>query len=354
MAIVTTAEPVAASKIYATHPGQVDYKQIRARLNDLAARGGITERDERVLEYLRELNALSLDQVHRLLWPEAKQVTAYQRLSVLLKHQLLCSARVPRAGMKSWGLPPGKVYALGVGGHMWLREEVNHRRAIRHLKRDQVLHDLLVAEIAVRLAETVGQLGESWSVAWTGERAAGLYEGDTPICMPDGLAVVRRRQGGKVAALPFFLELDASREAHGRPSSGWGRKVIGYDRFYAGGWQSHPELHDLPAFPAVAVITHGAQRLLNLAQAILEHRREPVVYYLGLWDDLSRGEVRPAGEGRPHDEGRPPNEGRLAGEDILTTRAWLIVTPDGRMIGQEQKDRQPLLAMEKKKARKTS
>ncbi|HID64443.1 MAG TPA: hypothetical protein EYP49_17130 [Anaerolineae bacterium] len=327
MPVVAQAGPVEATRIYATRPAGIDRRELRQQLSRLARRGQVTERDERLLEYLCELHVLSLDQIRRLLWPEARETTAYRRLYQLQKYQLLSSARVPRAGMAGWGLPVCKVYALGSGGHLWLKEEVNPRRTARQLRRDQVLHDLLVAEIVVRLTEATYRRGEAWSLAWAGERAASFYEkgGDLPVTAPDGLAVVRRRRGDKVAALPLFLEMDASREAHGRPSSRWGRKVIGYDRFREGDrWKTHPELDNLPAFPPVAVVTHGQRRLLNLAQAIIKHRRQEVVYYLALWDHL------------------------MAPDDILTAPAWLVVTPEGKMVGQEPEQRQPLLAAEGK------
>lgn len=329
MPIVTQAQAYAPHKIYVTHQDKEavpDLKTIWQNLVKLSSRGGITERDERLLEYLRELNVLSLYQVHRLLFSEAKPRTAYLRLSVLARHRLVGSARIPRNGMTAWGLPVGKVYSLGVGGRLWLKEEVNDEYVARYLKRDQVLHDLLVAEVCVRLVEATLRRGESWSLTWAGERSASFFRhGDDikPLIAPDGLAIVRqRRPGGKAASLPFFVEVDASRESHGRPSSDWGRKVIGYDQFRGTNdeWKSHPQLGSLPGFPLVAVITHGGQRLLNLAGAINEHRRQQVVYYLALWEDL------------------------LAGEDILTVPAWLVVMPDGQILGEAPEQRQPLLA----------
>jgi hypothetical protein len=81
----------------------------------------------------------------------------------------------------------------------------------------------------------------------------------------------------------------------------------------------HPHLSDLPSFPWVAVITHGAQRLLNLAQAIQKHRQEPVIYYLALWEDL------------------------MVDGDMLAAPAWLILTQEGKVIGLKREQRQPLL-----------
>jgi hypothetical protein len=176
----------------------------------------------------------------------------------------------------------------------------------------------------VRLIEaTRRRRVDTWKVAWAGERAASFYEGSNegPTVAPDSLAVVRNQRGSKTASLPFFIEVDASREAYGRLSSDWGRKVVGYDRFRGTDdrWKSHPELVSLPTFPIVAVVTHGDQRLLNLAKAISDHRRHQVVYYLALWEDL------------------------MAPEDILTAPAWLIVTPDGQIVGEDREQRQPLL-----------
>ncbi len=321
--LIATPHPISPARIYTTQSEglNLDRQKLKALLEELSRRGRITERDERLLEYLRELNVLSLNQVQRLLWSAAKAVTAYQRLRFLLNNYLLSAARVPRAGLAAWGLPVSKVYALGQAGQVWLREEVNFNPVSRHLKRDQVLHDLLVAEVCVRLTEITRKRGESWSLAWAGERAASYYPypDEAPVIEPDGLGIVRQQRGSKTAVLPFFVELDASRESHSRPSSDWGRKVIGYDRFHAGEWRQHPELLGLATFPLVAVITHGEQRLQNLAEAILEHRRQPVLYYLTLWEDL------------------------LSGEDLLATPVWLIVTPEGKQLGQKREQRQPLL-----------
>jgi hypothetical protein len=324
MPVVTTTEPVETTRIFASRPDGVDHKELQQLLKELARTGSVTTRDERLLEYLRELHVLSLEQIQRLLWPATQnRMVVYNRLSKLKQSHLLARARVPRAGMRDWGLPVCNVYALAAGGRMWLQDKVGSRQLNRHLIRDQVLHDLLVAEVAVRLIEATARRGQDWSFAWAGEREAAFYGkdgGDTPVIAPDGLGIVRRH-GKTVKSLPFFLEVDASREAHGRLSSQWGRKVVGYNRYYGDGesWKQHPALGDLPAFPFVAVVTHGDRRLLNLAQAIAKHRKQPVVYYLALWDGL------------------------MANEDILDAPAWLVITADGKVIGQEREKRQPLL-----------
>lgn len=330
------------TQIYATRYGKIDKQRLREELAARAKSGSITVRDERLLEYLRELHVLSLDQIHRLLWRKAKPVTAYNRLSQLMRYQLVSSARLPDREMAEWSLVGRNAYALGIGGWMWLREEVNPDIIGRSLRREQVLHDLLVAEIFVRLIEAAPPRGPQWRVIWAGEEAASFYhESSHPardngkkevqaVIAPDGLAIIQQRQEETVASLPMFIELDKGREAHGRPSSDWGRKVGGYNRFYSSDWRMHPQLNDLPEFPVVGVVTHGPQRLLNLAQAIIKHRKEPVAYYLALWEDL------------------------LAGDDILSAPAWLMITPEGKVIGRERDSRQPLLppTSEKETAKK--
>jgi hypothetical protein len=321
MPIVAQSEQVEPSRIYVTRSdGDLDRKTLISNLTDLARRGRITARDEQLMEYLRELNVLSLDQVQRLLFTNAGQRKTYNRLWFLSSQYILGSARTSRADMQQWSLAAGKVYTLGIGGRLWLREEVNNQ-PVHHMKRNQVLHDLLTSELCVHLVETVRQRGKTWSLIWSGEEASSFFDGgDTPLVAPDGLAVVRHQQPGTAPAyLPFFVEMDAGREAHGRPSSDWGRKIIGYDRFLGSDWRYHPQLTNLPAFPAVAVIIHGGQRMLNLANAINEHRRQEVVYYLALWSDL------------------------MEGEDILTAPVWVVVTPDGHIIGEKAEQRIPLL-----------
>ncbi len=309
----------------ATYPGLIDRQKVRESLAELIEQGRITNRDEQLFEYLRELNVLSLDQVRRLLWPRAKEATAYNRLYFLSRQYLLSQARIPASGMQEWGLPAGNVYTLGLGGWLWLRQEVNQTLATRHLRREQVLHDLLNAEIYVRLVEATRSRGESWSVSWAGEEAASYYASSRdrfPLLAPDSLAVIRQQRGDQVAVLPFFIELDRGREAHGRPSSDWGRKVHGYDRFAGSDWKVHPQLGSLPEFPLVAVITHGVQRLLNLAQAIVKHRQAGVTYCLTLWSDLVESDL-----------------------DILAAPAWLTITPEGKVFGREREQRESLVTV---------
>lgn len=307
-------------RIIASHPDKIDVKVVEAKLAELTESGRITERDESLLEHLREFGVLSLNQIHRLLWPDAIERVAYNRLYALSKYYLVGGARIPSAEMTSWKLPVRKVYTLGAGGWGWLLGQVSKSSSLSHLRRDQVIHDLLVAEIYVRLVEAIRARGEEWSVAWAGEKAASCYNANNSLILsPDGLAIVKRQQDNKTSMLPFFIELDKSREAHGRPSSDWGHKVGGYDYFFTNNWKAHPQLMDCPAFPWVLVITHGQQRLLNLAQSILKHRKTPVVYFMALWDEL------------------------IDSQDFMTAPVWLVITQDGGILGHTPEQRQSLL-----------
>jgi hypothetical protein len=286
-----------------------DLKDLRKRLDDISTRGVLTQRDERLLEYLRELNVLSVAQIHRLFWLKGKAATAYKRVQALSKYLLFSRVRSPDE-MANWGLTPSMVFTLGAAGRMWLQDDVSDDYVARRLKRDRVMHDLLTAELATRLVETVVQSGSEWSVTLGGERAASFYErgASKPLLSPDALLVIRRRMpDNKVMVLPLFVEMDASRESHGRPSSDWGRKAHGYDALGSGreAWQQHPALGSLNMFPRVLVLTHGAGRLKNLMAAVNEHRRQPVIYQFGLWQDL------------------------IAAKNILTDPFWWVLGPNG-------------------------
>jgi len=311
-------------RIIASHPDKIDVKLVEAKLAELTEAGRITERDESLLEHLREFSVLSLDQVHRLLWPDTLERVAYNRLYALSKYYLVGGARVPSAEMVSWKLPVRKVYTLGAGGWGWILGQVSKSSSVSHLRRDQVIHDLLVAEIYVRVWEAIRRRStedEEWDVAWAGEKAASCYgPNNSLILSPDGLAIVKQqRDEHRSAMLPFFIELDKSREAHGRPSSDWGHKVGGYDFFFSNSWKTHPQLTECPSFPWVLVITHGQQRLSNLAQSILQHRKTPVIYFMGLWEDV------------------------IGADDFMTAPIWLVVTQDGGILGHTREERQSLL-----------
>lgn len=293
---------------------------------DLATQGAITTRDEFLLEYLRELNVMSVDQINRLLWAQKSQKVTYNRLVRLVGYRMISGARARRPIMQMRGLEPCRVYSLDQVGRLWLEHEVNNDPVNRLLNRDQVIHDLMVSEIFVRLTEHTRTRGEGWRFDLAGERNAAFYEqgADTPVIAPDGIGVLTQTVDGDDFSLPFFVEMDAGREGHGALSSDWGRKVVGYDRFIASGWRTHRSLRNLPSFPVAMVVTHGRQRLLNLAQAIAKKRKSGVIYYLARW-----------------------NEDILPCSDIFTAPIWTVITPEGNIIGGEDAlERKPLMVLE--------
>jgi hypothetical protein len=228
--------------------------------------------------------------------------------------------------MTAWGLVPGPVYELSPLGRDWLQKVAGGEPGYQS-KPPQYLHDLLVAEISVRLAEAAQRRGPGWSSDWFGEPAIRPF---APLgLLPDGLGLLRRPDGA--AALAFFLELDASRESHGRPSSQIGRKIHDYDQ-YAAAWERRPGPVLLPQFPPVLVVTHGAERLENLAAALRQHRRRSVAYGLALLVDLLVGPDLPSTSAwrlLPADDRQPD----LRGQPLLNRSDWLappvrqIVTP---------------------------
>ena len=56
--------------------------------------------------------------MRRLLWPNGRPKTTYNRLNTLKNYHLLSRARVPVQEMATWGLAGEHVYSLGVGA--WL------------------------------------------------------------------------------------------------------------------------------------------------------------------------------------------------------------------------------------------
>jgi hypothetical protein len=309
----------------ATDPTLIDLPKVQHRLAELVEQGRITDRDEQLLEYLAELKVLSLEQVRRLLWPQAKEATAYNRLYFLSRQQLLRRLRLPPNNMKAWGLPARVLYTLGLGGRLWLGQAVDAGPAGRHLPRAQALTSLLSAEIYVRLVEAVRARGEAWGVTWAGTEAASYYasdEDECPLVAPDSLVLVHRQQGDEAAVLPFFVELDQARQPDSRLSSNWGWKARSYDRLAGSDWQAHPMLGSLASFPPVAVITHCAERLLDLAETIDQHRRAAVTYYLAVWSDLIDSR-----------------------EDILAAPAWLAIAAEDQDSDRKQARREPLLTV---------
>jgi len=239
----------------------------------------LQSRDIAVLTDLRNLTILSLDQIRRLHWPEASREICRKRLSRLMNHgeRWLRNFTVPKPEMEAVGLQPGQVYYLSETGRAWFRGQ--ERPPGKLPRQRQALHDLLISEWFVRLSELARarQANLGWRADWQ-VRFYRSPNAERATLVPDGLAILT---GLTPQPLAMFLELDFSREAHGRPSSRIGRKIRGYDA-YLKQWFKHAGLDGLDYFPAVIFLTHGRQRLENLAAAVLKHRRENVAYGLAL------------------------------------------------------------------------
>jgi hypothetical protein len=250
----------------------------------------LQERDEAVLVACRDLTILSLDQLRRLYWPDGGRETARKRLSVLMNHgqRWLANLTVSKPVMAAAGLEPGMVYHLSKTGQRWFRRQ--DRPPGHGYRRQQIIHDLLISEIYVRLVELARQCDPLWVAEWHPGWSARFYRrrsDDRPLLIPDGLGILKYQDRVKFS---FFLELDYSREAHGRPSSRIGRKMRGYDDFLKQ-WSDHELVSELPYFPPVLITTHGARRRDNLAQAVLRHRKRNVAYGLALTQDLLSTEL---------------------------------------------------------------
>lgn len=241
-------------------------------------------RDETLLRYLSATTVMSRQQIARLLWFDSSEAAARKRLDKLMnRYELIANFHVPKAAMEARGLAYRRVYTLTDAGRTWLTG--HHADPGRQVKPRQVLHDLLVAEILTRFAEAVRTLGDNHQLDWHSERAASFYlarEDTVPRLMPDGVAEIYAPAFRRA----FFIEVDASREAHVRPTSRIGQKITGYDLFYRLPKRKPPPLNRLTAFPAVLFITHGEKRLHNLAASIRKLRRQPVIYGLTLFEDL--------------------------------------------------------------------
>ncbi|GAB4440449.1 MAG: hypothetical protein Kow0031_22400 [Anaerolineae bacterium] len=267
----------------------------------------LQSRDIAVLTDLRSLTILSLDQIRRLHWPDASREICRKRLSRLMNHgeRWLANFTVPKPEMQAVGLQPGQVYHLSEAGRAWFRDQ--ERPPGKTYRQRQALHDLLISEWFVRLSELARakQADLEWRADWQ-IRFYASQQAQRATLVPDGLAILTGLTPQPIAS---FLELDFSREAHGRASSRIGRKIHGYDD-YLKQWPQHAGLDGLDYFPAVLFLTHGQQRLENLAAAILKHRRGKVAYALALTDQVYQA------------------------DDPLTAPLWRLIPAHDRSVSQ--------------------
>jgi hypothetical protein len=303
---------------------QLSKEEIVTKLTELMTGGKLTTRDEAILAYLQEVVVMSVDQVRRLVWgPAIKDKTVYERLRHLTKNYLLSRPRTPSREMMLWGLKRCPTYALGPIGQAWLKGEVDTDQIMKFYRPNQVLHDLLVSELFVRMSEHTRHLGDGWTFGWAGEQNAAFRPdmNKPATVIPDGLGIISQHLRSEMATLPFFVEMDAGRQAHGQYHHDWGRKIVGYDRFAESSWQLHRELSGMAHFPQVMVVTHGQERVVNLAKAIAAKRKKDVFYVLGEWQDV------------------------LIADNLFTAPMWIEVMPDGKIAGMARDQRRPLIEL---------
>lgn len=302
-------------------PRSMSKSEMERWLFSLSERNALTSRDLQLLEYLSDLTVLSLDQIQRLAFNDASRETVRKRLSRLShSYRLINRFHIPKYDMETRRLTYSKVYYLERTGHFWL--VLSEQYPGRAVKREQAIHDLLVAELRVRLEEARRKGCPGWTINWYGEYAARFFrhqKDDLPLLVPDALAVIRYPSGNTPSTFAFFLEADVSREGHGRPSSRIQRKISGYDTLFTHR-ENHELTRELACFPAVLFITSGEGRLQNLAEVILRHRREPIGYALALWSDL------------------------LTSPNWFEAPAWMLLPPGSpTAIGRARSERQALL-----------
>ena len=143
---------------------KLDPDALGDQLADLSRRRRITCRDERLLEHLLAAGVLTLDQIRRLLWPEAAPKTAADRLSKLWGWHLLRRARSPWPDFRSPHLVEGTIFGLGQGGWWWLCQPEPDDYAYRLIDAEWVWRQLPAAEIYTRLAVTGAAF--DWQPRW--------------------------------------------------------------------------------------------------------------------------------------------------------------------------------------------
>jgi len=171
MPVTFTTGSISNRPILVSFPGEaVDETALADHLADLHRRRRITGRDEDLLEYLLAAGLLSLDQIRRLLWPEALAKTAADRLTKLVGWRLLRRARSPEFQYPELGLIPGPIYGLGPGGWWWLSEKEPDGYAAQLFTAGWVWRQWLTAEIYTRLR--LSQAEMTWLGRWQGLPAA--------------------------------------------------------------------------------------------------------------------------------------------------------------------------------------
>ena len=278
-------------------------RPVRARLsigsrtyaNELRATARFTDRDFRMVRLIYHTGLLSRDQLQRLFWQEVRASgTVSDRLRVLYKRWVVNIAPDVSYNMRRAGMVPCHVYTLGTVGeeimaldeHKRRHELAYNRRYATGRSRQNIMHDLMTAEIYVQAIAYAGQYNRQlWQaiesdeqykarrllIRWHSEREAAVWQTDKELVRPDGaMEIIIGRERSF-----FFVELD-------RGHTRWEKKVAVYDNARQfGGWQNQFGIHDYPAVLLVVPDGHS-QRVGDRVAAQKPQTR----YLLKEWSDF--------------------------------------------------------------------
>lgn len=238
---------------------KLDPDALGDQLADLARRRRITTRDEMLLEHLLAVGVLTLDQIRRLLWPEAAPKTAADRLSKLWQWHLIRRARPPWSEFPTPNLNPGPIFGLGQGGWWWLAEPEPENYAYRLIEAEWVWQQLPVTEIYTRLAATGASF--DWQPRWR--------ELPEPFRQADPTAVITlRRTEGQPFTLPLELGLIDSFQAKTR--------IKAYDELR---WRETPLV--------VLLVVRNDREAAQAVADIRQHRQQPIPWLVSSWEQLA-------------------------------------------------------------------
>lgn len=239
---------------------KLDPDALGDQLAELARRRRITTRDEMLLEHLLAVGVLTLDQIRRLLWPEAAPKTAADRLSKLWQWHLLRRARQPWPERTTLpGIAAAPVFALGQGGWWWLAETEPDDYAYHLIDAGWVWRQLIEAEFYTRLAASGAAF--DWQPRWRGL--------PDPFLPADPAAVVTLH---RTEGQPLTLALELGIIDLFVPE----RRIPAYDDL---AWSGPPLL--------VALVLRSSKDVSQAVADIRQRRRQPVSWLVTSWEQLT-------------------------------------------------------------------
>lgn len=230
-------------------------------VRELMERGLLTERDERVLRTVNDLEVLSVGQLARLHWQNL--ATARHRLRKLYDRHLLDRSEYNPVKMKALGLEPGVVYTLGKAGRLWLDWRTGQKERHQLPPLNSLHHNLVVAETIVALTEAV-HLTAPWLLGWQGERSCRVrrQKDDKPVVVLEPDALLAFRQNQTDPGRFYYLEVDLGTEN----LTVFGQKIKRYESYQRREeWRSR---YQWAKFPTVLVVTTTAGRAEGLVETI--------------------------------------------------------------------------------------